>query len=71
MDNSIAQATELEQIANDAAALAVMVHTREAHIRAKLALYAAGRAYSALGNPARANAFYKQALDHKEAAATG
>ena len=69
MDNSIAQAAELEQIANDAVAEAVTVHTREAHIRAKLALYAAGRAYSKLGNPAQANGFYKRALDHKEAAA--
>ena len=68
MDNSIAKAAELEKIADDAAALAVSQNTREAHIRAKLALYAAGRAWAMLRQPDRANGFYRRALVHKTAA---
>jgi len=68
MDNSIAKAAELEKIADDAAALAVSQNTREAHIRAKLALYAVGRAYALIGQKERANGLYRRALAHKAAA---
>ena len=68
MDNTLPQATELEKLADDAALLAVSQNTREAHIRAKLALYAAGRAWAMLRQPDRANGFYRRALAHKEAA---
>jgi len=61
-------AAELEQIANDAAAVAEEENTREAHVKAEAALYSAAYAYDGLRQMDKAAPLWRQALKHRDAA---